>query len=324
MPSFFIRIGAAALAAVANLAPAVAQDGYPTRPVKFVVGFPAGGPADLVARLFAEKLGERLQNRFIVENIPGASSNNAAAAVARAEPDGYTLLSVSNVNTTNVSLYRNLRFSFPDDFEPVALTAVTPGVLVVGSTLHVASVRELILAAKARPGQLTCGHAGVGTGGFMSGELLKMMAKIDMQGVPYRGSNEALPDLLADRISVVFTTLPVIASFRADERLKVVAVSSEKRTASAPDLPTIAESGLPGFDVTPWFGIAAPKGTPRPVLEALAEAVDQIGRSAYVRSQLEKIGGEYRALALADFGEFMARDVPKWAKVVEFAGAKPQ
>ena len=185
-------------------------------------------------------------------------------------------------------------------------------------------MRELIAAAKAKPGALTYGSAGIGTGGFMSAELLNMQAQIKMTHVPYKGSNEAFPDLLAGRISAVFTTLPVVAGFMVDSRLKVLAVASAKRSASAPDLPTIAESGLPGFDVTPWFGLAAPKGTTGLILKTLADAIEDVASGDDVKKQLAAIGGERISLSLDQFRDFMAREVPKWAKVVDFAGIKPQ
>lgn len=299
-----------------------AQDAYPSRPVRVVVGFPAGGATDIVTRIFADRLGERLNARFVVENMPGGSSNNAAAAAARAQPDGYTLFVATNTNTTNVSLHKNLRYQFPGDFAPVGMLATAPTVLVVNTALNINSVGELIAAAKTRPGQIMYGSAGLGTGGFMAGELLNMMAQIKLAHVPYKGTNEAVTDLLTGRISVILPPFPIIAGFVGDNRLKLLAVTGSKRSAFAPDLPTVAESGVPGFDVTTWSALVAPKGTPEPIRKILADAIEEMARSEDVKKRVAAAGGEPLALSLDKLNAFMTAEVPKWAKVIEFAGVK--
>jgi tripartite-type tricarboxylate transporter receptor subunit TctC len=309
---------------VTGMTVASAQDSYPSRTVRVIIGFPAGGATDILTRIYVEKLNQRFNGRFVVENMPGAVSNNAAAVAARAAPDGYTLYVATNTNTTNMSLYKNLRYEFPGDFAPVAMLAGAPPVLVVNTALKINSVRELVAAAKARPGEIMYGSAGIGTGPYMAAELLNMLAQIKMAHVPYRGTNEAIADLLTGRISVILPPLPIIAGFMKDDRLKVLAVTTEKRSASAPDLPTVAESGVPGFDVTTWFGIVAPKGTPLAIRKALAEAIEDIGRGEDTRKRLAAAGGELMPLSLDGFGEYMDKDVPKWAKVIEFAGVKIQ
>jgi tripartite-type tricarboxylate transporter receptor subunit TctC len=311
------------LAALTGASVAAAQD-YPNRPVRIIIGFPAGGATDVVTRIFADKLSERFKAKFLVENMPGASSNNAAGAVARAQPDGYTLLVATNTNTTNVSLSKNLRFGFPGDFAPVGMLATAPVVLAVSADLNVKSVRELIAAAKARPGEIMYGSAGVGTGGFMAAELLNMMAGLKLTHVPYKGTNEAVADLLTGRISVILPPAPIIAGFIGDSRLNVLAVTSEKRTEFAPELPTIAESGVPGFDVRTWSGLVAPKETPAPILKQLADAIEEIAAGDDVKRRLAAAGADALALSLDRFGEFMTEEIPKWARVIEFAGVTPQ
>lgn len=316
------RVLLVAAVLVAGVPLATAQQSYPDRPVKILVGFPAGTTTDILARIYADKLSETFKMRFVVENLPGAASNNAAAAAARAEPDGYTLYLATVANSISVSLYKKLRYEFPGDFAPISLLASAPPVLVVSPSLGVSSIADLIRVAKAKPGEIMYGSAGVGTGPQLAAELFNMMAGVKLVHVPYKGTNEAAADLIGGRLSVLFAPLPTVAGFIADGRLKALATTTAQRTSVAPDLPTIAESGVPGFDVTLWFGLVAPKGTPRQILSSLAAAVEDAMKSNDVKKALATNGGEPIAASLDAFASFIAADVPKWAKVVEFAGLK--
>jgi tripartite-type tricarboxylate transporter receptor subunit TctC len=300
----------------------VAQEAYPNRPVRIIVGFPAGTTTDILARIYADKLAEHFKERFIIENRPGASSNTAAGTAARANPDGYTLFVATNANSTSVSLYKHLDYAFPGDFAPIALLASAPPVLVVSSALNVNSVPELIALAKAKPGEIMYGSAGVGTGPYMAAELLNMLANIKMTHVPYKGTNEAIADLITGRLSVLFAPLPSVSGFVNDGRIKLLAATPEKRTTVAPNLPTLSELGVKGFDVTLWFGLVAPKGTPPTILKALAEAVQEAAKSDEVKKRLATAGGEPISATLDEFGAFIAKDIPKWAKVIQHAGVE--
>ena len=320
----FLRTAAVltGLTVLAGIPAVRAQDTYPNRPVRIIVGFPTGGPTDILVRIFAEKLGQKFSHRFYIENMPGGASNTASAAAARAEPDGYTLFVATSANSSNVSLYKNLRYKFPDDFMPISMVASTPLVLGVSAALQVNSVQELIAAAKARPGEITYAHAGIGTGGHMAAELMNMMASIKLRPVPYQATSQAVTDLLTGRVSVVFTSFPVLSGFANDPRLKLLAVTSERRIQAAPQLPTAAESGLPGFEIAPWFGLVAPKGTSQAILKTVADAIEEVARLDDVKRQLAAANADRNPLSLDAFGAFMARDVPRWAKVIEFAGIK--
>jgi tripartite-type tricarboxylate transporter receptor subunit TctC len=309
------------LATLAVVASASAQE-YPTKPVRIIVGFPGGTSTDALTRIYADKLSEHFNQRFIVENMPGAASNTAAAAAAKADADGYTLYLATNANAISVSLYKNLRYKFPDDFAPIGLLASAPPVLSVSSGLGVSSVKELIAAAKQRPGEISYGSSGVGTGPQLAAELFNMMTGIKLTHIPYKGTNEAVTDLLTNRIGVLFSPLPTVAGLGKEGRLKVLATGSGKRSIGAPDLPTIAEAGVPGFDVSLWFGLVAPKGTPPAILKAIAAAIEKAHQNDDVKLRLAANGGEPMKASLEDFAAFIAKDVPKWAKAVEHAGMK--
>jgi tripartite-type tricarboxylate transporter receptor subunit TctC len=313
-----------AFAAVPVAPATLAQNTYPTRPVRIIVGFPAGTTTDILARIYADSMARQLKGTFVIENVPGAASNTAAATAARADADGHTLYVATNANSTSVSLYKNLRYEFPGDFEPIALLAGAPPVLAVSAKLDVNSVKELIALAKAKPGEVMYGSAGVGTGPYMAAELLNMMAGIKMTHVPYKGTNEAVADLITGRLSVLFAPLPSIAGVAKEGKIKLLAATPERRTSVAPDLPTVAEAGVAGFDVTLWFGLLAPKGTPREILKSLADAVTEAAKTEEVRKRLAMAGGEPLSATLDDFKAFIAADIPKWAKVIQHAGVQPQ
>jgi tripartite-type tricarboxylate transporter receptor subunit TctC len=308
-------------AMTACLSPAQSES-YPTRPVKIIVGFAAGGTVDALTRIYANKLSQYLGKQVIVENIPGAGGHIASAAAARAQSDGYTLFLATNANTTGVSLYEKLNYRFPDDFEPIAMLASAPSALVVSPMLDANSVKELIAAAKAKPGQILYGSAGVGTGTHMAAELFQMETQTKMTHVAYKELGAALLDLMGGRISVLFSPLGTVIGSINGGKLKGLAVTTERRTALAPDIPTIAESGVPGFDVKLWIGLVAPKGTPEEVLQAVGKAVAAVQQNSDLAPSLLAVGGEPVSISFADFADFMRKDIQTWAKVVEHTGIK--
>jgi len=309
------------LAAQALFSAAYAQGSYPTRTVRIVCGFPAGTSADIMARIFAQKLSEKFGQQFIVENRLGASGNLAAETVARAEPDGYTLLLGTVANSISASALKNLTHDFGKDFAPIAVVSSAPNILVVSDGVGVTSVPEFLKFAKDRS-DLFFGSAGVGTAPHLSGELFNMMTGTKLTHVPYRGNSQGLLDLVSGRLHAIFAPAPTLAAFVSDQRVKALAVTSAKRTSQHPDLPTLAESGLPGFDTAIWYGFLAPKGTPAPILKTLADALVEAGENADVKTQLARNGAEPLSITLDKFGAFIAEDIAKWRKVVDFAQIK--
>jgi tripartite-type tricarboxylate transporter receptor subunit TctC len=301
---------------------AAAQDAYPSRPVRIVVGFPAGAATDITTRIYADRLSTVLNQRFVVENMPGAASNLAAAHVARAAPDGYTLYLSTNANSTSVSLYRSLNYRFPDDFVPIATLVSVPPLVTAGLQFKASTVPELIALAKQKPGEVTYGSAGVGTGPQLAAELFAAMSQTKLTHVPYKGTNEAIADLMTGRISLLFAALPVVSSHVRDGRLKAIGITTAQRSALAPEIPTFAESGLQGFDVVLWFGLSAPRGTPDHIVRALAEAIERIQSEDATRKRLADAGADVLKMTLGDFARFIDADIPKWAKAVEHSGLK--
>lgn len=301
--------------------PADAQT-YPTRPVKIIVGFAAGGTVDAVTRIYADRLSQHFDKQFVVENMPGGGSHIAAAVAAKAPPDGYTLLLVTNANTTGVSLYEKLNYQFPDDFAPIALLAGAPSVLVASPTLKVNSVKELIELAKAKPTEVLYGSAGIGTATHMAAEMFQMGTQTKLTHVPYKALSGAMMDLTGGRLSILFSPLGTVAGAMKEGQLTGLAVTSPERTAFAPELPTLAESGVPEFDVKLWIGLVAPKGTPNEVVDSLIKAIQAIQTNDALKPQLFAAGAEPLSSYGAAFGTFMRKDVDVWRKVVEYAGVK--
>ena len=300
-----------------------AQDGYPTRPVKIICGFPAGATLDIVTRIFAQKLEEALGQPFVVENRVGASGNIGAEAAARAAPDGYTLGVGGIAQAVGMSLFKNLNFDLVRDFEPVAYMSVSPNVLVVSSSLGVNSVPELIALAKMDPGKLSYGTAGVGTAPHMSGELFSQSTGIKLAHVPYRGTNQAIIDLLGGRLSLMFAPTPTAAPHVMDGRLKFLAITSLKRSSLLPDLQPLAElPGLAGFETSIWQGLWAPKGTSKEIVRRLHEAMNRAAATTEIKAQLVKSGAEPVVASSEEWGAFVQNEVKKWAKVVESANIK--
>lgn len=303
---------------------AQAQEPWPNKPVRILVGFPAGTSTDIIARVFGLRLSEQFKRPFVIENRPGLGGNLAAQAAAKAPADGYTFLMATVANTISASIFKNLGFDFEQDFMPVARLASAPNVLVVGPSLQVNSVRELIASAKTQPGRLFFGSAGVGTAPHLSGELFNLMAGTKIVHVPYKGNAQGLVDLADGRLSLIFAPAPTLAAFIKDQRVKALAVTSAKRSSFLPELPSLAESGLTGFDTTLWYGLAASKGTPAEVIRAVGEAALRASEMAEIRTQLAHNGAEPFPASAEEFNRYIKDDIRKWAKVVEFAQVKPE
>ena len=301
---------------------ALAQSAYPTRPVKIICGFPAGTSLDIVTRIYAQKLEERLGQTFVVENRGGASGNLATEAVMRSEADGYTLLSAGITQAISMSLFKKVNFDILKDFEPIGFLGSAPNILVVNVGLGVKSVPELVALAKSRPGELTYGTAGVGTAPHMSGELFNLMTGAKLAHVPYRGTNQAIIDLIGGRLSLMFSPAPTIVPHLKDPNLKFLATTSARRSSLVPDLPPLAEAGLPGFDTSLWYAMWAPKGTPQAIVKAINTALVRATETDDVKRQLAVNGADPMTASAEEFEAYVREEVKKWAKVVEFSGIK--
>jgi len=297
-----------------------AQSTYPNRVVKILVGFVAGSSVDILSRIYAMKLAGRLGQQFVVDNRAGAGGSLAAEAAVHAEPDGYTLLMATNANTFGQSALKNVKFNFGDDLEAVALVASAPDILVVNPSLGISSVTELIALARAHPGGVLYGSAGNGSGTHLAGELFNYTSGVKLVHVPYRGIPPALVDLLGGRLAAVFATAPTVAGYIADGRLVALAVSTAERSRLAPDVPTMAEAGLPAYETALWYGVVAPKGTPRDIRAALADALMAANALPDVQSQLAANGAEPLALKLDAFTAFIREDMKRMKTVVDYAG----
>jgi tripartite-type tricarboxylate transporter receptor subunit TctC len=300
-----------------------AQSAYPNRPVKILVGFTPGTAPDLAARILADRFAEVWGSPFVIENVPGAGSNIATAQVAKATADGYTLLMGGNSSLViNPSLYETLPFDPVKDFAPISQVFVAANVLAVPSELPIKSVADLVALAKASPGKLSYGHAGVGTSQHLAGELFKHMAHVEIAAVPYRGTTALMPDLLAGRITMSFANIVNVVPLARQGKLRALAITSIKRSPLAPELPTMAESGYPGFEAVPWFGLVAPVGTPKDVLDKLyAETVKTLAMPD-VRKKFDELGIEPVGNTPAEFAAVIRKEIPEWAKVVKDAGIK--
>jgi tripartite-type tricarboxylate transporter receptor subunit TctC len=315
----FLHLAASAVALPALPSLASALD-YPTRSVHVVVGFPAGTTVDIIARLVCEPLSQRLGQRFIVDNRPGAANNIATETVARAVADGYTLLLAVTTNAINATLYRNLNFDFVRDIVPVARIGTNPFVLVVPPSLPVKTLVEFIAYAKANPGKLYMASQGVGTTPHVCGELLKIMTGINFVHVPYKDA--LMPDLLAGRVQFYFSPTPQAVGYVRDGRLRALGVTSATRSAGLPDIPAIAEF-VPGYEANGWLGIGAPKGTSTEIIDRLNTELVALITDPNVKARLVDLGVESKSMTPAEFGKFIAAEVEKWAKVIKFAGIKP-
>lgn len=307
-------------AAFISTSGASAQD-YPTRPVKWVVGYPPGGATDILARLIGQRLSERLGQQFIIENKPGAGNNVGTESVVNADPDGYTVLLVNPANGINASLYTKLSFNFIRDIAPVAGILRSPNVMVVPADFPAKTVAEFVAYAKANPGKVNMASSGNGTSVHLSGELFKSMTGIEMTHIPYKGAAPALTDMIAGRVQVIFDNLPSAIQHIKAGTLRALAVTTETRSPLLPDVPTVGET-VKGYEASAWFGMGAPAKTPKPIIDKLNKEINAILAEPAMQAKIAELGGVPLLGPPADFGKIIVSETDKWEKVVKFAGAK--
>src|SRR4051812_20525374 len=318
----FLYLAAAGLGAPALPRAAMAED-YPTRPVKIIAGFAAGGGVDITARLIGQWLNERLGQSFVVENRTGAGGNISTEAVVGAAPDGYTLLLATVPNAVNAALYGNLKFNFIRDIAPVAGIIRVPMIILLHPSMPVKTVPELIAYAKANPGKVNMASAGNGSAPHMAGELFKMMAGVNMVHVPYRGQGPALSALLGGQVQVYFATAPGTTDYIATGKLRALAVTSASRAELLPELPTVGDF-VPGYETSQWYGLGAPANTPAEIVDKLNRQINAALADPGMKARLAAIGGEPLPGTPAEFGKLIAEETGKWAKVVRAAGIKAE
>ena len=296
---------------------------YPDRVVRIVNPYPPGGSVDVMARILAQKLSDNLGQQFIVENRSGGGGNTGSDYVAKAEPDGYTLLfTAPGPLTVNQTLYTKLAFDPAKDFAPIALFATAPIVLIVNPAVPANNVQELIALAKKEPGKINFASAGNGTTNHLSGELFKSRANIDIVHVPYRGAGPAMNDIVGGHVQMFFDLMPVVLPQIATGKVRALANAGAKRPSALPDVPTIAEQGLAGFDASSWYGLVAPARTPEPVLAKLRDEVAKALKAPDMIARIHELGSEPGTVFGSDFGAFMAAETRKWAEVIRTSGAK--
>lgn len=294
---------------------------YPQRPLRFVIPFPPGGGADNLARIVGQAAGDKLGQPIVVDNRAGAGGNIAAEVVARAAPDGYTLLQGNVAHAISASLYRKLGYDILKDFKPVTQLASIPFLLLANPSLGVNSVKELIALAKAKPGELNYASSGIGGPSHMAMELFKSMARVEIRHIPYKGAAPAATDIIAGRVEMMFFTVSAALPHVASGRLKALAIASVRRSQLAPDIPTVAEAGLPGFEATTWFGVMVPSGTSAPVVSKLHSAFVSALNTKEVRERLSAQGFDIVGSTPDEFDDYIRKEIPKWAKVVKASGA---
>ncbi len=305
------------------LAGGAMADTYPSRPVKIVVPFPPGGSNDIIARIVAQKLSELEGQPFVVENRAGAGGNVGSDFVAGADPDGYTLLLTAPPPlTTNTALYKNLRYDPAKAFAPVALIASVPIVLAVNPAIPVKNVKDLVALAKAKPGTLNFGSSGNGSTNHLAGELLKSMTGIDIVHVPYKGAGPAMNDLVAGHIPMMFDNMPAVLPQVQAKSINAIAVAGATRASAMPDVPTLAESGVPGFEASAWFGMVAPAKTPAPVVAKLEGDIEKVLKMPDVQKRFAELGADPGTVFGPQFGAFLTEETKKWTKIIQESGAK--
>ena len=317
----FLHLAAcAALPAMSRIARA---DSYPSRPVRIIVGYAAGGPTDIAARLVGQWLSERLGQSFVIDNRPGAASNIGTELVVRALPDGYTLLQVGTTNAINAILYDKLNFNFIRDIAPVASIYRGPSVLVVNPSFPVKSVPELIAYAKANPGKINMATAGVGSPPHVYGELFKAMAGVDLIPVHYRGGGPALVDLLGGQVQIMFEGITSSIEYVRAGKLRALAVTSATRSAALPDIPTVGEF-VPGYEAIGWFGLGSPKNTPAEIIDTLNREINAGLADPTMKARIADLGGTPMPMTPTDFGKFITDETEKWRKVIQVANIKAE
>jgi tripartite-type tricarboxylate transporter receptor subunit TctC len=326
MPIMSIMLRAAGIAAATTLAlgcaPSIAQE-YPVKPLRFIAPNLPGGPTDILARLIGQKLAESMGQPVVVENRAGAGGNIGTEVAAKTPPDGYTLVTGNNATFgANVSLYKNLGFDPVKDFAPIALVGTQPNILVVNPSLPVNSVKQLIALAKAHPRELNYAGSGMGAAAHLSAELFNSMAGVAIVHIPYKSAGPALVDLIAGQCQLMFaTSLSVIPHIKS-QKLRALAVTNAKRSRLMPELPTIAEAGVPGFEATTWHGVLTTGGTPAPIVNKLNTEINRILQMADVRERLGALGAEIIGGTPKEFADHIQREIPKWAKVIKDAGVR--
>ncbi len=304
----------------APIVPASAVD-YPTRPVRFIVGYPAGGSTDIIARLIGQRLSERLGQQFVIENKPGAGNNIGTEAVVRADPDGYTVLLVNPANYINTSLYANLSFNFLKDIAPVAAFIRVPNVMTVAKQVPAKTVAEFIAYVKANPGKVNLASSGNGTSVHLSGEMFMAMTGAKMLHVAYKGAAPATTDLISNRVQVMFDNMPSIIGHIRGGELRALAVTTAQRSSQLPDVPTVAET-VPGYEASALFGMGAPAKTPPEIIAKLNHEINEVLAEPEVRKRLVELGGEPLVTTPKDFGDMIKAETDKWEKVVKYADIK--
>jgi tripartite-type tricarboxylate transporter receptor subunit TctC len=313
-----ICLVAIGISAIASIGSASALD-YPTRPVRWVVGYPPGGATDIIARLIGQRLSERLGQQFVIENKPGAGNNIATEAVINAEPDGYTLLFVNPANYINATLYTNLKFNVVRDIAPIAAFNRVPNVMTVNNDVPAKTVAEFIAYVKANPGKVNLASSGNGTSVHLSGEMFMAMSGAKMQHVPYRGAAPAITDLLGGQVQVIFDNMPSILQHIRAGSLRALAVTSTTRSPLLPDVPTLADT-IPGYEASALFGVGAPKKTPPEIIEKLNKEINAVLAEPAIKARLIDLGGEPLIGPPDGFGKMIAAETEKWEKVVKAAG----
>ena len=308
------------ISAIASIGSAAAQN-YPTRPVKWVVGYPPGGATDILARLIGQRLSERLGQQFVIENKPGAGNNIGTESVVNAEPDGYTLQLVNPANFINASLYTNLKFNFVRDIAPVASFQRVPNVMTVNKDVPAKNVAEFIEYVKANPGKVNMASSGNGTSVHLSGEMFMALTGCKMQHVPYRGAAPAITDMLGGQVQVIFDNMPSIIQHIRSGSLRAIGVTTTERSPQLPDVQAIAET-VKDYEASALFGMGAPKNTPKEIIAKLNSEINTLIKEPDMAKRLVELGGEPRAQTPEAFGEEIKAETEKWKKVVEFAGLK--
>lgn len=311
-------------AAATYVLPTSAHDSYPNRATRLVVGFSAGGTTDMIARLAAKELSDRLGQSFVVENRPGATGNIATASVARAEPDGYTLLLATASNATNVTANQNLSFDIQKDFVPIAGISIVPNVLVVSMSSDIKTFDDYLNFARKNPGKLTFASGGSGSSMHLAGELFKTMAKVNMLHVPYGGSAPAITDIMGGQVDSSFDNLPSALPHIKAGKLRALAVTSQTRVAALPDIPTIAELGFPDYEAYSWQGLMAPKGTSDKVINTLSLAASEFLNDPRAIAEIVMLGGMPNKLDNSQFGVFLDAEIDKWAPIIRKSGTNTQ
>ena len=317
----FLRASALGLAGLplSRFGAALAAD-YPTRPVRWVVGYPAGGSTDILARLMGNYLSEKFHQQFVIENKPGAGNNIATEYVIKSPPDGYTVYLVNPANGINASLYKKLPFNFIQDMAPVGGIMRVPNVMIVNPSVPAKTVAEFITYAKANAGKVNMASSGNGTSVHLSGELFMAMTGVKMTHVPYRGSNPALTDMISGQCQVMFDNMPSCLPHVKAGKLRALAVTTEQRSAQLPDVPTLGET-VKGYEASAWFGMGAPAKTPKDVIAVLNNGINEGLADAKLKARLADLGGAPMGGTPEDFGKIIVAETEKWKKVVEFSGA---